>query len=63
MAVKAWRKDVAWRDAHEAPIRPLLDALSFTQGKANWGYALRFGLLKVTDADMALIARAMQAAG
>ena len=59
-----WRRDVDWRDAHEAheaPIRPLLDALSFTQGKANWGYAFRFGLLKVTADDMALIAQATNA--
>ena len=55
-----WRKDVAWRDAHEAPIRPLLDALSFTQGKANWGYALRFGLLEVSADDMACIGNAMR---
>ena len=56
-----WRKDVAWLGAQEAPIRPLLEALSFTQGKPNWGYAFRFGLLKVTADDMVLIARAMQA--
>ncbi len=57
-----WRKNVAWLDAHEAPIRQLLDALSFTQGKANWGYAFRFGLLKVTADDMQCIAKAMGAA-
>ena len=56
-----YRKDVDWMDAVQAPIRPLLDALSFTRGKANWGYALRFGLIKVTPQDMALIADAMHA--
>ena len=56
-----FRKDVDWLAAQEAPIRPLLEALSFTAGKSNWGYALRFGLLKVTAADMDLIAQAMQA--
>ena len=59
---KPWRRDVAWLDGREAPIRPLLDALSFTQGRTNWGYALRFGLLKVSAADMAVIMQAMQAA-
>ncbi len=55
-----FRKDVDWDlDAVEAPIRPLLDALSFTRGKSNWGYAFRFGLLKVTADDMALISGAM----
>jgi hypothetical protein len=56
-----FRKDVDWLDAHEASIRPLLESLSFTSGKSNWGYAFRFGLLKVTEADMDLIAQAMQA--
>ena len=54
-----FRKDVDWQDADEAPIRPLLEALSFTQGKSNWGYAFRFGLLKVTADDMDAIAQAM----
>lgn len=58
---KPFRKDVDWFAAQEAPIRPLLESLSFTQGKSNWGYAFRFGLLKVTEADMDLIARAMHA--
>ena len=58
---KPFRKDVDWLAAQEAPIRPLLESLSFTQGKSNWGYAFRFGLLKVTDADMDLIARAKHA--
>ena len=31
-----FRKDVDWFDAHEASIRPLLEVLSFTQGKSNW---------------------------
>ena len=56
-----FRKDVDWLAAQEAPIRPLLDALSFTAAKSNWGYAFRFGLLKVTAADMDLIAQAMHA--
>jgi len=56
---KPFRKDVDWFAAQEAPIRPLLQSLSFTHGKSNWGYAFRFGLLKVTEADMDLIVRAM----
>lgn len=58
-----WRKDVDWIDAHEAPVRPLRDALAFTQGKANWGYAFRFGLIRVTADDMTLIAQTMRALG
>ena len=54
-----FRRDVAWLPANEAAIRPLLEALSFTRGNSNWGYAFRFGLLKVTGEDIALIAAAM----
>ena len=56
-----FRKDVDWFAAREAPLRPLLESLSFTQGKSNWGYAFRFGLLKVTEADMDRLARALHA--
>lgn len=58
-----FRRDVAWdAGAHEAPIAPLLDRLSFTAGRASWGYAFRFGLLQVTAEDMNLIAAAMHRA-
>ena len=57
---KPFRKNVDYDlRAHAAPIHPLLPELSFTRGKANWGYAFRFGLLKVTDDDMDAIAHAM----
>ena len=56
-----FRKDVDWLPSQEADIRPLLQALSFTQGKTNWGYAFRFGLLKVTAVDMNVIMQAMNA--
>ena len=58
---KPFRRDVDWLDAHEASIRPLLESLSFTQGKSNWGYAFRFGLIKVTEGDMTLVEQAMRA--
>jgi hypothetical protein len=57
-----WRRDVAWLEAHEAPIAPLLETLAFTRGWSNWGYQLRLGLIAVEDADMRLIAAAMRAA-
>ena len=58
---KPYRRDVAWVKADEAPIRPLLDELSFTAGKPNWGYQLRFGLFAISERDFRLIAKAMQA--
>jgi hypothetical protein len=59
-----FRRDVAWdAEAIDAPIAPLLDRLSFTAGRASWGYVFRFGLLQVTAEDMHLIAAAMHQAG
>ena len=39
-----------------APIRSPRFAFSFTRGMANWGNALRSGLIKVTLDDVTLIA-------
>jgi EVE domain len=58
-----WRRDVEWWDAAPAPIAPLLAHLDLTAGKVNWGYPFRFGLLPITDADIALIAAVMGVAG
>jgi hypothetical protein len=46
---KPYRRDVAWVDAREAPIRRLLDRLDFRAGKSNWGYQLRFGLFAISE--------------
>ena len=58
---KPYRRDVAWADAKEAPIKPLLDRLEFTAGKSNWGYQLRFGFFAVSARDFQMIAKSMQA--
>jgi hypothetical protein len=58
---KPYRRDVAWADVQDAPIKPLLDRLDFTSGKSNWGYQLRFGLFAVSEIDFRMIAKAMQA--
>jgi hypothetical protein len=58
---RPFRRDVAWLDAHEAPIQPLLGVLEFTAGNRNWGYQLRFGLFPISDRDRQIIAEAMQA--
>lgn len=57
----AYRRDVAWDDAVEAPIAPLLEQLDFTKGRTNWGYQMRFGLFEISAHDYALIADAMSA--
>jgi hypothetical protein len=55
-----FRRDVAWLDAQEAPIQPLLERLEFSAGVKNWGYQLRFGLFAISDLDMTVIAAAMR---
>jgi hypothetical protein len=60
-AAGAFRRDVRWLASRPAPIAPLLDTLTFTAGKRNWGYQFRFGLIAISADDMTLIARAMKA--
>jgi len=57
----AYRRDVDWADAKDAPIAPLLDTLDFTKGRSNWGYQLRFGLFEISRHDFETIAGAMRA--
>jgi hypothetical protein len=54
-----FRIDVDYLPAAPAPIRPLIDALTFIRNKAHWGAAFRFGFIKVPPDDFALIAAAM----
>jgi hypothetical protein len=57
---KPWRVDVTFAESREAPIRPLVERLSFIRNKSRWGAAFRFGYVKVPVADFALIADAMK---
>ncbi|MEO8883319.1 MAG: EVE domain-containing protein [Devosia sp.] len=57
----AHRRDVAWVDARDAAIGPLLGKLDFTRGRSNWGYQLRFGLFEISRQDFETIADAMEA--
>ena len=59
---RPWRRDVDWLVSQSADIRPLLEQLEFAAGRGSgWGFPLRFGVLAVSDADMAVIAFAMSA--
>jgi hypothetical protein len=55
------RRDVDYAEASPAPIAPLLEKLEFTRGKRSWGYAFRFGLVEISEADFNTIANAMGA--
>jgi len=54
-----YRKDVKFFPAEEAPIRPLLERLSFTSGQKSWGYVFRRGFFEITAEDHAVIAAAL----
>jgi len=54
-----FRLDVDYLPAQDAPIKPLIDDLSFIRSKSHWGAAFRFGFLRVPEADFARIAAAM----
>jgi len=54
-----FRRAVRFLDTHAAPVRPLVDTLSFIRSKTHWGAAFRFGFLRVPEDDFARIAAAM----
>ena len=56
---RPFRIAVDYFPASAAPIRPLLDGLSFIRSKTHWGAAFRFGFLRVPEEDFARIAAAM----
>jgi len=58
-AFKPYRIDVDFVSCREAPIKPLIERLSFIRSKTHWGAAFRFGYLRVPEADFALIADVM----
>jgi hypothetical protein len=53
------RRDVEFMPAQEAPIRPLIEELTFIKNKKSWGYVFRFGLLEIPEPDFLLILTAM----
>ena len=55
-----YRTDVDFRKCEIALIRPLLEKLSFAEGKKNWGQQMRLGHFEITKRDFDLIAKAMK---
>jgi len=58
-AFRPFRVDIDYLPATPAPIRPLIESLSFLRSKTHWGAAFRFGFLRVPAEDFARIAVAM----
>jgi hypothetical protein len=55
----AFRVAVDYVPAHPAPVKPLLDQLTFIRNRQHWGAAFRFGALRIGAVDFACIASAM----
>ena len=54
-----YRRDVKYMDCVEAPIQPLIPALTFIKDKTSWGYMFRFGFFEIPKVDFDLIASQM----
>ena len=54
-----WRRNMTFLEGREAPVRPLIEHLSFINNKESWGYPFRRGLFEVSAEDFERIAAAM----
>ncbi len=54
-----YRRRVEFASVKPLLIRPLLEQLSFTQGRKNWGMIFRYGLFEISQKDFQQIAQAM----
>jgi len=54
-----FRRAVHYWPANDAPIKPLIEPLSFIRSKLHWGAPFRFGFIRVSESDFAQIALAM----
>ena len=54
-----WRLEIGFEEVTAAPIRPLLEELSFITDTKRWGFPFRRGLFEIPESDMDLIRRAM----
>jgi hypothetical protein len=56
---RPFRVAVDYLPATPAPIRPLIETLTFIRSKEHWGAAFRFGMVRAPAEDFARIAAAM----
>ncbi|MGC1725934.1 MAG: EVE domain-containing protein [Candidatus Acidiferrales bacterium] len=56
---RPFRRKTEYLKSKDASIHPLLEELSFTKGRSNWGAALRMGIFQMKHEDYLKIAIAM----
>jgi EVE domain-containing protein len=54
-----FRRKTSYFKVKEAPIRTLLNDLSFTRERSNWGMMLRRGFFEISEDDYRTIAEAL----
>ncbi len=54
-----YRRDVKYSECVDAPILPLISALTFIQDKKSWGFMFRFGFFEIPKVDFDLITSQM----
>jgi EVE domain-containing protein len=54
-----FRRGVRYLPAIDAPVRPLIESLSFIRSKLHWGAPFRYGFIRISEDDFARIAAAM----
>lgn len=54
-----FRRHAVYLEGTPAPVKPLLESLTFIRSKTHWGAAFRFGFLRIPEHDFACIAFAM----
>jgi hypothetical protein len=50
-----YRRRVSYKKVVDAPIRPLIEKLSFIKNKQSWGFVFRFGLIEIPEKDFEAI--------
>ncbi|WP_425049370.1 EVE domain-containing protein [Psychromarinibacter sp. S121] len=57
---EGWCRDASYDDVTPAPVRPMLEDLSFVKDPRYWGMAFRRGKFEISEADYRTIATALE---
>jgi hypothetical protein len=56
-----YRRRMNFLKCNYAPIRPIINNLSFIKDKVHWGLVFRQGMFQISETDFAIIAQNMEA--
>ncbi len=57
---KPYRRNVEFKNSHEADIRPLLEHLSFIKNREKWSFYLISGFREISKDDFEVIEHSMR---